>query len=599
MFVLMIACRCAAVTILMGPSFTPATNAPLAGTLQLTTDVDSRVNVLVSDANGTWERDFYDFSTNHVLPLLGFKPGETNEILVTVSGRDRSSETVAPPLEFVTPPLPGDFPKINVLLSEPDAMEPGYTLFVADVLNELKDYIIILDPAGNVVWYSPVQFNDIDVRQLANGDLFLPDALNRFMELNLLGNLVNTWTPPAGYPINPHDGVPTAAGTILFLSDTNRVVNSFPSNDTDPNAPLATVIADDNPVVEMSATNGALLNVWSPQDMLDPTRISYLAYDYGYAVADNEHANAVIEDPSDQSIIVSLRNQNAVFKFLRSTGQLKWILGPPANWGAAFQPYLLTPVGTPFAWNYGQHAPMLTPQGTLLLYDDGNYRASPYDPSVPDQDNYSRAVEFSINGTNMQVSEVWDSSWQTNQDRLYTPAVGKAQWLPRTRDVLTTYGYVTYVNGAHPSAYSSSATLARLIEYTHDPIPQKVFDVSVFDAANTNANYLGYLVYRAQRIPDLYPHPAEPVGDLVVTDENQLPYLAFSADPSRSYLVQASTDLQDVDHAGSTGAGRRNGQLLFLRLERQPVRRALLPRGHAVVAWRCFLRPASRCRRLD
>jgi hypothetical protein len=554
---------CQALTILGGPSFTQSTNAPLAGMLTLTTDADSRVSISINDGTNTWERNFYDYGTNHCLPLLGFTPGETNEILVTVFGRDQSTAMAAQSLEFITPPLPGDFPKINVLLSEPSVMEPGYTLFVADVLDELTNYIIILNPDGNVVWYSPVQFNDFDVRQLPNGDLFLPDQFNRFIEVNMLGNIVNTWTPPAGYPINIHDGVPTAEDTILYLSDSNRVVNGFPSNDTDPSAPLATVVVDDNPVVEMSATDGSLINAWSPQDLLEPTRISYLTYDYGDYVVDNEHANAVVEDPSDQSIIVSLRNQNAVFKFLRSTGQLKWILGPPANWSPAFQPYLLIPVGTPFAWNYAQHAPSVTPQGTLLLYDDGNCRASPYDPAVPDQDNYSRAVEFSINETNRQVSEVWDSSWQTNQDRLYTPAIGMAQWLPQTRDVLVTYGYVTYLNGAPPGAYSPSATMARLIEYTHDPIPEKVFDVSLFDGANTNYNYQGYEVYRARRIPDLYPHPAAPVGDLVVTDENQLPHLEFSADPSRSYLVQASPDLQTWTTLGAPVQDEETGSFYF------------------------------------
>ncbi|HEX7578134.1 MAG TPA: hypothetical protein VF430_08870, partial [Verrucomicrobiae bacterium] len=67
-----------------GPTFTPAANAPLAGVLQLTTDVDSRVNVLVSDGKSLWERDFYDFGTNHSETLLGFKPGQTNLILATV-----------------------------------------------------------------------------------------------------------------------------------------------------------------------------------------------------------------------------------------------------------------------------------------------------------------------------------------------------------------------------------------------------------------------------------------------------------------------------------------------------------------------------------
>ena len=56
--------------------------------------------------------------------------------------------------------------------------------------------------------------------------------------------------------------------------------------------------------------------------MLDPRRITYLGGKIG-TVWDSEHANAVIEDPRDDSLIVSMRAQNAVIKFSRATGQLE------------------------------------------------------------------------------------------------------------------------------------------------------------------------------------------------------------------------------------------------------------------------------------
>src|SRR5215471_13521373 len=82
-----------AVTILSGPTFTPALNAPLAGRLQLTTDVNSRIGVLVSDGTGIWEKEFYDYATNHSVPLLGFKPNQTNQILVTVYDNAQNANT--------------------------------------------------------------------------------------------------------------------------------------------------------------------------------------------------------------------------------------------------------------------------------------------------------------------------------------------------------------------------------------------------------------------------------------------------------------------------------------------------------------------------
>lgn len=561
--VLLFSLQAEAITILSEPSFTPATNAPLAGVLHLTTDVDSRVSVLASDGTNIWEKDFYDYGTTHSEILLGFKSSQTNLIQVTVYDKDRNAVTAPQLLTFISPPLPANFPTHTVLTNEPDQMEPGYMLMVIDTAyTRLGDYIAILDNYGNVVWYSPVPTSAAisayaDVRQLNNGDLFLQlnPPSNEFLEVNMLGQTVQTWTPPAAYPVDLHEGIVTSHGTILYLSDVTEVVSNFPTSDTvsNPSVFIKTNI-DDNPVVEISYTNSALLNAWSPLAVLDPTRVTYLTYgEFSGAPngIDNEHANALVEDTNDDSIIVSLRDQNAVYKFSRSTGQMKWILGPHELWGANWQQYLLTPASTPFNWNYGQHAPYLTPQGTLLVFNDDIYQASPFDPPVQDQSNYTSAVEYNINETNMTVSETWNSAWQTNQDRLFTPIVGRVQWLPQTRNVFAAYGYVNYVNGVHPDSFAPNATMVRLIEYTHDPIPQVVFDLAFFDYGDRSPLYLGYTCYRAYQIPDLYGHPAGPVTDLAIGEENQIPVLEFSADPTLNYVVQASTDLTNWTTVGT------------------------------------------------
>lgn len=566
-----------AVAILSAPTFIPATNAPLAGLLQVTTDVGARVSVLVNDGADAWERDFYSYSTTNAVTLLGFKPDRTNLIQVTVFDKNRNSSTAPQLLTFVTAPLPTNFPSYTVLHGEPDKMEPGYTFFTVRNGSTIA-YIVAMDNYSNVVWYSKCpNLYDLDVEPLANGNIFIPGQENKFSELNMLGQIVQTWIPPAGNPINPHDGFPTGHGSILYVSDSRQTVTNFPTSDTVSNPPTATVTVDDNPAVEISITNSALLNTWSPLAVLDPTRVTYLTYGTGsgspYGV-DNEHGNAVIDDTNDNSIIISLRNQNTVFKVDRSTKKLKWILGPPANWGTAWQPYLLTSVGTPFDWNYGQHAPQLTPEGTLLLYNDNNYAASPFDTSVPDRDNHSSAVEYSINETNMQVTEVWNSSWQTNQDQLFTPYVGMVDWLPQTRNVLVTYGAVRFINGAYPSAHSTNANMVRLIEYTHDPVPQVVFDISFFDYTNTSSTYQGYFCYRAYQIADLYAHPAVPVTDLSVSESFGFPLLQFSGDPVNTYVVQASSDLMNWTNIGTAFQEGANGEFQFEDLdESQPAAR--------------------------
>lgn len=537
-----------ALTIVSGPTITAASNAPLAAVLALTTDRESRVSISVDDGTNTWSRDFFDYDTTHALPLLGFHPNRTNLVTVTVRDKFKNAATASQPLVFVTAPLPADFPTSVVLTCQPEKMDPGYTLFRIQNRTTFRVYLVIVDNSGAVVWYSTLQ-STADVRQLANGHLFIPLVM-KFVEVDMLGNTVNTWPAPTGLRINIHDGVPTDNGTILYLSDASREITNFPSSTTDPTAPLQDVLVLYNKVVEISATNAALLNTWSPIDVLDPRRLTYLTFDslttQGW---DIEHSNAVVDDTRDGSIIVSMRQQNAVIKFSRATGQLRWILGPHENWGPEFQPYLLAPVGTPFAWNYAQHAPMITASGNLLLYDNGNCRATPSDPPVQDMDNYSRAVEYHIDETNMTVSQVWEYK-NNGSDRLFTPIIGDADWLTNSGNVLVTFGYVTYVNGLRPNPWAPAATMVRIKEVTHDPVPEVVFDLAFFDYNTTDPNYKGYFCYRSDRIADLYSHLPQPVADLSIQYQGGFSLLTFSADPVRSYTVESSADLVQWTKAG-------------------------------------------------
>ncbi len=189
--------------------------------------------------------------------------------------------------------------------------------------------------------------------------------------------------------------------------------------------------------------------------MLDTTRIGYnsltkrpvgsLGYDWA-------HVNAVINDPRDDSIIISLRQQDALVKFSRSTGDLKWILGPHANWSSKFQPFLLTPIGEPFEWQYHQHSPTITPSGTILLFDNGNFRASPFDgtTTTPDSKNYSRAVEYAIDEQNMEIRQVWEYG-KNMAKPLYAGWIGDANWMKTTGNVLITFGGTSFTGGERNS----------------------------------------------------------------------------------------------------------------------------------------------------
>jgi len=484
------------------PVLTMAPNAstPLAALLELKTSGLSRVSINVSDGIDQWSEDFEELNSNHSLPVLGFKANRVHTVTVRVLDIDGIDLIEPVVFDVITDPLPEAFPQISVT-SIPELMEPGVTLF------EASGYLIAVNEIGEVVWYHDIQFFsgnlDRDVRRMNNGNLLLLLPRGRIVELDMLGNIINMWHPSGSEEGDPgsiavdtlafhHEVSEMQSGNLLVLSVEFRRFSDYPTSAFDPFAPTDSAIVAGDVIVEF-APDGTVVNEWSLLDMLDPFRINYSSllgiYDdflesvIGAPVEtrDWSHGNAVIHDPSDDSIIVSLRHQDAVVKFSRQTGELIWILGPHENWDLEeFGQFLLTPQSDEeFFFQYHQHAPDITDEGTYIIYDNGNNRASPFDPTLPDSENFSRAVEYNINKFTKEVEIVWEYG-QFEDESLYTFFIGDADYQPMTGNVLITFG------GTQP---------ARLIEVTRTTPALKVFDLSLSE------NF----TYRSERLPSLYP----------------------------------------------------------------------------------------------
>jgi arylsulfate sulfotransferase len=528
-----------AVGVVSSPTLTMDPNGvtPLAGRIDLTTTTPVRITLSVRDGFEAWAVEFPDFATSHSLPLLGLKPNDTYTIEVSAIEADGTRTLLSPTLRATTPPLPADFPHIAVYYTNPSKMEPGFTLldrtrrpgFTGNL------YGSIVDNQGVVRWYSTMAGQD-GMQQLPNGNLLLLDS----SEVDLLGNHIVRRTLQVPGLLLHHDIFPTDSGNFFSLSLEEPTVANFPTSETDPNAPTQTQKISADAVVEFRA-DGTVQNIWHLTDLLDTHRIGYDSTKIGFPLfdaADWSHSNAVLYDNRDDSIIVSVRHQDSVVKFSRATGKIKWILGPHDNWGPEFQPYLLTPVGTPFEWQFHQHAPMLTPQGTLLLMDNGNYRASPFDGRTPLQpsDSYGRAVEYAIDETAMQVRQVWEYG-ATIPWRLYSASQGDADRMPTTGNVLITFSDTQFIAGLPTSQWGLGASHAAIVEVTHDSPAQVVFDMHVYDPDPASKTY----VYRSERIPLLY---APGVRFFVDTDHDGV------IDDVDNCTALANADQRDTDHDG-------------------------------------------------
>lgn len=511
-------------------------NAPLAAVLNLTTDEPTEVEVDVTSntaqANSITARaDGFNvqsdgFATVHAITLLGFHPNEAYSIHVTL--RDLSgNETELNNVDVVTAPLPVGFPPIQVE-SAPEFMEPGITLFPVRASGAniaFGSVFVAVDEEGQVVWYR--RFPNIgygDIRRISNGNLLFIRDDATITEINMLGDIVREWhtnrntNPSAGSilvdtPVFHHEVFEMENGNFLVLSVGLRSIENYPTSDSDPEAPLETAVVAGDDVLEFSPADGTIINHWVLLDMLDPFRIGYDSLggfwnnnfpEIEAGTRDWAHANAVIHDPSDDSVIVSLRHQDAVVKFSRQTGQIIWILGTHANWEPVqFGSFLLDPIGAEFLFQYHQHAPEVTEAGTIMIYDNGNFKASPFETKLTAADNFSRAVEYSINEATKQVTQVWEFG-QFDDPVRYAPFIGDADMQPLTGNVLITHGGVTTdADGLPSDSIGTSKTSVHLIEVTHDTPGEKVFELSIVDPTPELAN--AWTTYRAERLPSLYP----------------------------------------------------------------------------------------------
>lgn len=519
-FVLVLTCsstssRVWALDATVGPTLTmdPNGTTPLAGLIDLETDVPTRVTLTISDGVDTWSNKFKRFQTVHAVHVLRLKPDSSYILELTITDEDGNSVVLAPKLKAVTPPLPPDFPIITVYHSDPSRMEPGFTLM--DRFRRFGDpgaeYSIIVDNVGDVVWFSTVAGRDGQV-QLPNGRLLQLDS----SEVDLLGNTFQFRELDVPGLFLHHEMFPMKSGNFLSLAFEFATIDNYPTSETDPNAPTKTQEIITDAVVEF-APDGSQVNVWEMTEMLNPTRIGYDSVLPGFPFfgpPDWTHSNAVIHNLSDDSIIFSARHQDAVVKFARATGEIIWILGPHANWGPAFQQYLLQPVGEPFEFQFHQHAPMVTPAGTILLFDNGNHRASPFDGNVrlePEQ-SYSRAVEFAIDEETMEVRQVWEYRYEFDLFQ-FAPTQGDADWMPITGNVLITSTDTRFIAGVPTSEWGLGLAHTSIREVTHDTPAETVFDMRMYspDPAGT------IWAYRSERIPSLYG------SDVLCTPETCVP----------------------------------------------------------------------------
>ncbi|KGJ94213.1 aryl-sulfate sulfotransferase [Thalassotalea sp. ND16A] len=430
----------------------PTGYCPLCASINIETQISGIIHFRIISKNNIadFEHQFSDVTANHQVPILGLYNNYPNEIEISFlnnHGNVRASKIVT----IVTTDNEHNNASVS-LVNYPDNIPRFFFLSTFQAF----------DQSGELRWIYTNPLAGRIYRQLDNDHLLIDGTRGyiyhrrELLEIDMLGNEIGRYTVPNQ---THHDAIQLPNGNFLVASNSTDPVNG---NDGLP---------EEDYIVEISKQTGLVISSWDLNNIVDPTRqmLQGISRNDDWA-----HLNSIEYDPSDDSIIVSLRNQSAVIKFDKTTSALKWIIGAHNFWVQPFTSSLLEPInfGANVAdWNFGQHHATLLPNGNILMHDNGNYRS--FSPDA-DLRTYTRAVEYKIDEENKTIEQVWE--YDFNRE-IFAAGLGAASYEHST--------------GNRTISSADNNGFTRFVEVTGEINPSLIFEMNITDER----------IYRIQKHP--------------------------------------------------------------------------------------------------
>ncbi len=457
--------------------------APLSAQVTLRTPQPTTLVTTVHGLDGEdLHRRYETPARDRTIQLLGLYPAAENRVTFSLTGPRGKTETLKRAVR--TEALPEIYPEVRLERIAPELAAEGMTFLHLAAYDDAGSYHPLasaVDHHGRVRWFYRDAFGHLLTR-LENGNLMIQKE-EAIQEINMLGwPRGRALTLPEGLH---HDAVELPGGVILALT---AAPGGF-----------------DDGVAQVSRSGEGVVQSWDFRELLDPQRPRQ---PINLEDEDWLHLNGIDYDETDDSFVVSGRDQSALIKVSRQSGRVRWILGNHEHWKDPWRELLLTPVGEPFDWPWGQHAPEIHPRDNsrILLYDNGNHRS--YENPLPPEENFSRAVEYRIDEDAGTVRQLWEYGRERGAE-LFTPFIGDADYLSNGNRLITFGGVSRKLDGSPQALFDLQAMevndmkiSGHVIEVTGDKPAQRVLEI-VFEDENRES-YAGYRVYQAERMP-LYP----------------------------------------------------------------------------------------------
>jgi hypothetical protein len=508
----------------------PHPTSAISAVLHVETAAASVVSATVEGPGGSFEIPADDRATTHDIPVVGMR-AQSKYTVTAHAASVRGGPATDRPIELTTGALPASLPPMKVTTSDAARMAPGYTVFNVMPFTPTPKgqppadagIIVVVDPSGAVVWYDILPFQILDIDTTPRGTFLVTAGDSLIQEVDVLGKVVREWgsriaTDSPGKDVGGrtlssnatkkidvdsahHEVTELPNGDIITLS---TEVLEIPHADAErlcPKNPETSVVGD--LVVEL-APDGKVVQRWPISAVYDPTKkpgpemciVGQAVappnwfYPASHGTRDWTHANAVVVDEEDNTLIVSLRNLDQVIGLRYhdddegKAGELLWSLGVDGT--------IDLEQGAPA---HHQHAVELEKDGSLLMYDNGNMRPGTTLAGGTEAP-YSRAVRYDVDLAAGTAKQVWEhrDTWPDGRP-IYTPFLGDVDLEPNG-DVLITHGGGSSTTGS---------MLGRILEVVpgdaaDGSADETVFDMTVGDGTTTG----GWTLYRAERLPSLY-----------------------------------------------------------------------------------------------
>jgi len=435
--------------------------------------------------------DFVEPGREHRLPVLGLRAGVEYGIRVSATNQDGLTAT-AETLPFLTGPPAADLPPVEVTVLDPGQMAPGITMLSVFVwkglLNNDTGLLVAVDGTGEMIWYHRDPQVIDAFRRLRNGNLLYLYGTDGATEIDVFGaQTAHFEAAQLGIDTFHHDIIELPSTNLVVISTELRVVDGY---QTGMGETSYNVVGD---VLVEFTRSGEVVRKWSSFDHLDPHRMGtdfhlpFWTFSYSDAkggTKDWTHANGLVHDPADGTMLVCMRHQDWLLKLDWSTGEVLWKLGEEGD-------FVLEGAGE---WFFHAHSPEPRGDGTILLFDNGNSRPELGEEELP----FSRAVEYELDEESMTARQTWEFR---DEEPFYSQFVGDADRLANGNVLICDGGRVT--DPAVPLLNLSNRKWARVLELGGEQCHEVVFEIVL--RGEEGDGTVGFSSYRAQRLDSLYP----------------------------------------------------------------------------------------------